>query len=395
MKDAWAYLRTHRRQVLTAALVALVMLWIVGRHLASLTGGLSSHELAASRQAVGWHGIYHQPLDLPLKLIRSVVFALAPTHGVLLSRLPSLLLGLATIVSFGWLIRLWHGPRTALFATALFATSAWTLHVARLASFSVEYLWAIPALLLVDSLLPRTFRRWPVYYGSLLLWLLLLYVPGLVWLILPAIYLQRRTLQTAWQHFHGWWQRSLYGLTVAGGLGFLAYDLSRSGQLRQWLGFPAHFASPLHLLKQLLGVPVHLFVRGPQNPETWLGRAPLLDIFVLVMTLVGIYFYSRHYTARRTRLLAGFSLIGVILVALAGPVSLSLLVPLLYACAATGITYLLHEWLSVFPLNPLARSFGIAFVAVAVSLSCFYNLRAYYIAWPHTADTKAVFIYHR
>jgi len=395
MKDIWAFLQSHRRYVLSAALIATLTSWLVGRHLGSLTGGLSSHEVAASIQPVGWHGIYHYPLDFPLKFIRSVVFAVAPTHGAFLSRLPNLMLGLASMAAFGWLIRLWHGPRTALFATALFATSAWTLHISRFASFDVEYLWAMPMLLLVDTLLPRNSRRAVAFYGSLALWLVLLYVPGMIWLIVPAIYLQRHTLRAAWQHFHGWQQRALYSLIAVGGVGFLAYDLSRGGQLRQWLGLPAHFASPLHFAKEVLAVLVHLFMRGPQNPETWLGRAPLLDILALTMTLIGIYFYGRHYTARRTRVLVGFGIIGTVLVALAGPVSLSILVPLLYALAATGITFLLHEWLSVFPLNPLARSFGMALIAVAVALSCFYNLRAYYIAWPHNGDTKAVFIYHR
>ena len=50
---------------------------------------------------------------------------------------------------------------------------------------------------------------------------------------------------------------------------------------------------------------------------------------------------------------------GVVLVGLGGPVGLSILVPLLYVAVATGLAYLLHEWLKVFPNNPLARGFGI------------------------------------
>jgi hypothetical protein len=76
---------------------------------------------------------------------------------------------------------------------------------------------------------------------------------------------------------------------------------------------------------------------------------------------------------------------------LGGAAYLSLVVPLLYIFAATGIAYLLHEWLRVFPLNPVARKLGIGLVVVAVAVSCSYNLRAYYVAWPHNAATQTAF----
>jgi hypothetical protein len=176
-------------------------------------------------------------------------------------------------------------------------------------------------------------------------------------------------------------------------LPLLITSLLRPHQLILWLGAPQHFAAPLTLLKQLAGVFVHLFVRGPQYPDIWLGRVPIMDIFVLVMCVVGIYFYAIHHAAFRSRLLLSYFTVGVLLVALHGPVSINLLVPLLYIVAATGIAYLLREWLIVFPLNPFARGLGIALISLAVLMSCVYNLRAYYVAWPHNSVTKATFRY--
>jgi hypothetical protein len=72
-----------------------------------------------------------------------------------------------------------------------------------------------------------------------------------------------------------------------------------------------------------------------------------------------------------------------------------LLIPLLYVFVATGIAYLLKEWLKVFPRNPVARNFGIGLLVIAIVTSVVYNVRAYYVAWPHAATTKAVFRYHR
>jgi hypothetical protein len=395
MKKLNSYLIKRGRLIGWVVLVLAGLGWLLLYKLGSLTGGLSRGELAAAAAPVGWHGIYHQPLYLPLKLVRSAVFFVDANHGQTLTRLPNTVFGGLAIISFIWLVRLWHGSRTALLAGFLFATSAWVLHASRLASFDVLYLWAMPTLILLHVLLNRYTERAIVWYGSILIWGLMLYIPGLVWLVLFEAWLQRATLLKAWRHFGRWWQRLLYLLAGLIWLPLLILDLTRPGNLRTWAGLPAHFLSPIHTLKQFGSVPVHLFVRGPQYPDIWLGRMAVLDIFSLAACAAGIYFYVTHIKAARSRLLAGLAFIGFVLVGLGGPVGLSLLVPMLYIGAATGIAYLLHEWLQVFPNNPLARGLGIGLVAIAISLGCIYNLRAYFVAWPHNQATQTVFRYRR
>lgn len=375
---------------LASAGLGLLLLYKLG----SLAGGLSGGELAAASAPVGWHGIYQQPFDLPLKAVRSVVFYVFPEHGQFLTRLPNTLFGALAIISFTWLVRQWHGVRTAVFAGLLFACGAWVLHVGRLASFDALYLWATPTLLLINSNLKKHGDRAIVWYGSLAAWGLMLYVPGLIWLVTLAVWLQRKQLLKSWRHFSVWWQRSLYVLAGLAWLPLLIINLTRPGNLLLWLGLPADFANLATLLKQLAAVPVHLFIRGPQYPDVWLVQTPILDIFTLAACIIGIYFYATRWKAGRSKLLAGFALIGTVLVGLGGPVGLSLLVPLLYVAAATGIAYLLREWMRVFPNNPLARSLGLGLVALAVVLSCAYNLRAYFVAWPHTQATKTTFQRH-
>ncbi|HVA11382.1 MAG TPA: hypothetical protein VNG32_04435 [Candidatus Dormibacteraeota bacterium] len=374
------------------AILALAALLIY--RLGSLTHGLSQQEVQTSTAAVGWHGIYHSPLDLPLKALRSVVFYIFPSHGQTLTRLPNAAIGGLTIMSFSWLAYLWHGRRTAIFASVLFASSAWVLHVSRYASYDVVYLWAMTTLLLTHALLHHYKKQALVWYLTLLLWGVLLTIPGMIWFLVPSLYLQRSPIRNSWRAFGRWWQRILAVIILLLWVPLLGVDLSRSGQLKAWLGLPNHLAAPAMLLKQFGGVFVHLFLRGPQYPTLWLGRAPLLDAFTLAMCALGIYFYGSRWRTGRSRLLERTFGIGVILVALQGPVSLSILVPVVYAAAAMGIAYLLHEWLQVFPLNPLARSLGIGIVALAVAASCTYNLRAYFIAWPHNTVTQTTFRYH-
>ncbi len=394
LQQFWEILEAKQRLVIWALPILAIVSWLLLYRLGSLVSGLSSHELTASRAAVGWHGIYQHPLDLPLQLVRSVVFYSFPEHGQFLTRLPNIVFGGLAILAYAAVVRLWHGTRTAGLATLLFACSAWTLHVSRLASFDVLYLWAIPTLWLSQLLLHKYGRNPLVWYGSLIVWGLLLYIPGLIWLLLLSWWLQRRAILQSWRHFKSWRQRALSGFIVLSWLPLLVVDLTRPGQLLTWLGWPEHIATGTMLAKQFLAVPVHLFARGPQYPELWLGKAPLFDIFTLVVCALGIYFYIRHWRAARTRLLAGLFLIGVLLVGLGGLVSLSLLVPLLYLAAATGLAYLSREWLRVFPHNPLARGLGISLIVLAVGLSCLYNLRAYFVAWPHTAVTRSTFVHH-
>jgi len=378
--------------LLLIGLAAVVAMMIY--KLGSLVGGVSAAEQAAATAPVGWHSIYHQPLDLPLKLVRLAVFSLFNDHDQTLTRLPNVLFGALAIISFGWVVKLWHGARTALFATALFATSAWVLHASRLATFDVMYLWTIPALLLAQAKMQRANNRAWVFYGSMLLWGLLIYIPGVVWLVLVSVWWQRAAIANGWRQFNRWWQRLAYLLAGLVWLPLLGYSLQNLTLLRTWLGLPLHFASALPLLKNFGGVFVHLFIRGPQYPQLWLERAPILDIFTAAMFLIGLYFYVQHWKASRSRVLGTFFVLGAVLVALGGSVGLSLLVPLLYLVAATGIAYLVREWLQTFPLNPLARSVGITIIVAAVALSCLYNLRAYFVAWPHNSVTTTVFRYH-
>lgn len=369
--------------------------WLMLYRLGSLSGGLSGGEQHIADGIYGWHGLYRHPLYLPIDILRSIDFRLFPGHGQTLTRLPNAVFGALTISSFGVLLRAWYGGRTAVLTAILFACSAWTLHVSRLASNDVLYLWAVPTLLLVQLALQKLYDRWYVVYGALAAWLLMLYVPGVVWLVAASVLWSRNHWLQALVHLSKWWQRTLYVAVAVPFVALLAKGLTENGSFLRWLGLPQHFAPPLTLAKQFAAVPVHLFVRGPELPSIWLGKAPVLDVFTLAMVLIGAYFYAMHWRAGRSRLLFCCLVAGWILVGLGGPVGLSLLIPPLYLCAAAGIAYLLREWLKVFPRNPLARGFGITLVATAVVLSSGYNLRAYFVAWPHDPATRTTFSHHR
>ncbi len=186
----WNTLGRHNSRLIIGLIIGFALISsLLLYKLASLTGGLSRTEELSAIMPVGWRGIYQQPFYLPLKVVRSVVFYLAPDHGQLLTRLPNALFGGIAIAAYAWLIRSWHGARTAILATLMFATSAWVLHVSRLASFDVMYLAVIPVLLLTNVELKRNGQRLLVWFGVLSIWSLLLFIPGIIWLVLINAFL--------------------------------------------------------------------------------------------------------------------------------------------------------------------------------------------------------------
>jgi hypothetical protein len=391
MKKFWQLLHRYKRVIAGGIAIMLVSAGLLLYRLGTLVPGLSRAELSEGSAAYGWHGIAAHPLFLPFEIVQSVVFKLFPTHGAFLTRLPNVFFSVIAVITLTWLIKLWYGDRTAWFGFGLFAFSAWVLHIGRYASHDVLYLLAIPLLLLVQIGLQRYYTKASVWYSSMLLWGVLLYIPGFFWLLVVHFYWQHKAIVRGWKLRGKLWQRLLYVLLGLVWVPGLIIDLTRPEQFKLWLGLPQRFPSISHFAKQFVAVFVHAFVRGPQYPALWLGKTPVLNAFVLVMCLIGMYFYARHYKATRTKVVFSYVLIGVLLVSIGGPVSFSLLVPLLYIFAVTGIAFLLVDWLKVFPRNPVARGVGIGIISLCILVSAGYSLRSYFVAWPHTASTQALF----
>jgi hypothetical protein len=375
--------------------IALVLLTAFYTYrLGSLPDGLSRTEFFSSSDPVGWHGIYDDPFYLPLKLLRSALFFMQPDHGQLLTRLANVPFGILAIVCFYIVVRWWYGLRIANLSTILFAASAWSLHVTRFAGFETLYFAALPTLLLCHIALQRYKGNPFVAAATLGAWLCMLYVPGLIWFVVVSACIQRKYLVEAFQEMSVRLRLASAAFAIVM-LPLLLRHFIRPGALLTWIGLPETWGTPLHIAKEIVAVPVHLFIRGPQYPEIWLGKAPILDIFCLALAIVGLYFFARRYDASRSRLLIGVLIFGILLIGLEGAVSISLLIPLLFVFAATGLAYLLKEWLKVFPSNPVPRTLGVGLIIVAVAMSVTYNTRAYFVAWPHAPATEATFRYHR
>lgn len=380
----------HRLSFAAFALISAFVFLLL--HLAALAPQLSPTEKTTLASSANISAIINNPLHAPLKLLQWLTRFAPHTHTLFIDRLPSVGLALVSLVLFIYILRRWYGPRSTVFGFSLLVASAWFLHVGRFAGTDIEYLSGILGLLAVHIRLKDQEGRRGIDYVWLLTNLVLLFIPGFVWLVILNSVWQRAELVVMWQNLQPIWHRLVWIAMAAIGLAALTVSFIRSPHLiLTWLGAPSRFASWQAPLKQLTDTVAAFVYRGPHNPQLWLGRLPLLDAFLSIMLIAGIVFYIQHWRAERSLMLSSYLLLGIILVSLGGDVRLSVIVPIVYLIIVAGIAYVLRFWLSVFPLNPVARRAGISIVTFVIALSCLYNLQQYFIAWPNNPETVHVY----
>jgi hypothetical protein len=379
--------------VLFAIAFLLSLLWF---RLGSLTfGNAANIEAATKLSASSWQAVIENPLNLPYKIVHRIVQYLGH-DGITSLRLISTVFGALAAVLFYQVARQWHSGRVAFLSSWLFVTSSWFLHTARLGS--AEILWLTSILAIVVLLTPSRSDRHSTYKLPIMLTALtlVLYVPGMVWLVLGAILLQRKNIVEAWRATRWIWLKLLSIFASLVLLLPLVYGLVRSPKLTlYWLGLTNEPGGSIPavntILLNLLEVPKSLVYSGSFDAAHWLGELPLLSAFEIIMLILGIYFYSSHVRAARTRLIMVLAALGWLLAGMMGATAISLVVPVIYLLVASGIAYILHMWLKVFPNNPIARAVGIAVILFTVILTSVYQTRSYYVAWRYSDDTAKTF----
>lgn len=383
-------LASWRHRLPIGVLLAIIVALLLYR-LGPLTHGISSHEIATIKAGRGWNSILDNPLNAPyLMLVRLVAYA--SLNHISLFRLISVAYGLLSLGTFAYILKRWYGQRAAYFGLILFSTSSFFFHISRLATPEVLLFAALPVLILVHVLLAAEEARGWVLWLWIFAMAVSLYVPGLVWFVLINLIWQRKELWETISDQDSWWQKLLLFffpivLLVPLVLGFV----KNPALWKPWIGLPDHLAAPLKLLEHLGQNISAIFVWRTPDPEQHLGHLPTLNSFFVILFIVGFVFYMRHWQAPRSRLLALFFILGLLLSALGGPVNTTLVLPIVMLVVVAGIAYLLHQWLTVFPRNPLARSLGISIISVAIILSALLGVRRYFIAWPYNLETRQTF----
>lgn len=377
------------RQILGYSLVVAFVITVLWWQLGTLVPGLSAPEVLARGSADSIRKIIENPLFLPHKLVQFAFIQLGHP-GAFWMRSASALFGVLILVIFFDIIRSWYSQRIALMSTFLLLTSAWFLHFARLGTPQVLFACSIGLLWVGMKLRSHSAPRIRTILASILIVGASLYIPGLAWLIIPLLVWQRKLVAKEFSKI----PKVLAAFTMVAiivGIAPLLYGLLRHPELiRDWLMIPHHLAIS-GWWSNLWHLPFWLTLRGPQMPVYWLGRVPLLDSFSLVMFVLGIFVLSRYRQLDRVRAIVGIIALALVLAVFAGPVALTIALPLIFIVVAAGVALLLQQWFTIFPRNPLARTVGVLMICFVIGLAGYYNLRSYFVAWPRATPTKQAF----
>lgn len=359
--------------------------------LGSLVGGYSPAETQALESSLSLRYIFDHPLNAPFGIMAYLIGLVYTGDQPLFPlRAASTIFALLTLTTFYWLVRHWHGERSAILGTILFGCSAWFLHTARLGTPDV-LLFLLLALASGSVWLKHTDNRLVLIAGFGLA-AALLYVPGMVgFLVLGALW-QTKTLLRLFKK-HPWFM-SLGSLGMLALISPLAWTIYKTPETARALaGLPADaWPQIMEVLNRLAHIPYNLLLRGPADPGHWLGRVPILDAFSVVMLILGAYLYIRHWRLTRSKTVLAALALGTLLVGLAGTVGLSILMPFIYILVAAGIGFMLDRWHQVFPRNIIAQAIAVGLISIAVIAASWHGLRHYFVAWPSAPETKQIFI---
>jgi hypothetical protein len=382
LKPSWPRLL----MIIFAAVICLASLYRLG----TAPAGISPSEKKYIASAQSAESIYKDPANGPHKLL---VFdeskTLNPKSSYL--RLASVILGLACALCFYILCRNWFGRMVGLMSLAVFVLSPFFLSAMRQVTPEVMR-FSLLILLAVYYWHARTDKKEVGWIVLLFIAGLMLYIPGALWWVLSAaIVCRKQLLVTAGR---------ISQTAAAAGLLVLALVLIPIilAFVRDWhfvydyLLIPQNLPQPIELLKHTGWMVLSLFVRTPYHDPGLIGRLPLLSIIQLALTAFGAY--ALFSAARKKAAWLTASLIfGILLAALNNDIRiLYFSLPALGVFMAAGIRYLYIEWRSVFPRNPIPKSFAIALLTIMVAIQALYGVTYSLVAWPADQQTRNVYV---
>ncbi len=393
MKQIWKKIKAWAimmwRPILIFIGVALVVSTVFGFHLGSLTNGASSEEVKYVSSIKSGKELLSNPVYSVHKIPVYILFKLN-VDSIAAYRAISAAFASLAVVSCFFILREWYTNRIALLGSWLFLTSAWILHAGRLATPEASFLLLMPLLWATVWMYYTTLHKTALLLLSFL-YAASFYVPGFGWLLVITAFWQHKRI---WQELKNvpWWFRVLCGLVIfAGIVPLVLAGVQAPKELLLAAGLPDTVTNLKMLLDNFFNIPEWLFLSGPNDPVHWLGRLPLLDVFSTTMLVLGIYSIRYHLEFIRVQLLVGSSMLLTLLITLGGPVTITVLMPAIYILIAGGVAFLLQQWFTVFPRNPIAKTIATTMMSVSILLVSYYHISHYFIAWPQSPATKAAF----
>jgi len=383
-----AWLRPSPSLISYAILAASLFVFLLWR-LDGLVPGLSQAETASRSISANLHSLLSDPVNAPYHLLQHLLVSVHT--GTFALRFGSSLLAITIGLCFYAYVRSLFGRIIGLLGTLIFISLPFYAVSAR--QGTPQVMLFLPAVLIYLNASMIKSRRIGIT------WLLLaaaagisLYTPGMIWWTAGAAALSYRKLSAQISSLPG----SLSGL----GIGLLCLAVTplivvcglHPAALKQLLAIPADLPSLQHFGAELIRMAGALAVRTPGGSRLVLDNLPILNITLLALVIFGGY--ALFISARSKAISIGLNImLAVILAALnSNPSYLALAIPALIVSAVAGLRYLYVEWRSIFPRNPVPKTFALALIA-AVALGQLYYSADYTLrAWPHSPPTLKAYV---
>jgi hypothetical protein len=373
---------------ISVILVALIFLLY---RLSEIGQGLSAQEKIIQdhliQNSIGLHYLYHNLVFLPYN-VGLYVLEKTKIHSLFSIRFVGVVFGVIAAIEFFYLIRRLFGNFIASLTTLVFIDSLWFLQAARTQQSAILYCVGILTVALIGFIKHNENHKTLKLIISLISASLILYIPGMIWFLLALVIIKRKRVVEIIKSFKPY-------ETVAAALVFLliispilAYSVQQPSLLRQLVGLPT-VISPHVMFTRFYSLPSDVFLRTVHPTYLNLGHLPALDIFSTVLMVLGVvWLYLKSKINVIISICIGLS-IGWVLYVLGG--SIYTIIPLLLIFFASGISYLIKQWFTVFPRNPVAQKLGLTLLALAVISIAIYHANQFYIAWPRTSQTISIF----
>ena len=353
------------RYPLGYALISALLILVVGIAIFTTPGGLRVGEMDAVVKSASLSVESLEPsmvINLPYHVLQRGIFMVFGVSTITI-KLPSLILGLMTIVGVFFLTRIWFRRNVAVLTTILAATSTQFLFLIQDGTPAIMYTFIVIWLLLSGTLVTRNYAFntfWKVFAGVLLA--SALYVPLGIYLVIAVII-------TAWLHPH---------------IRYIVRHITRM-RLILAVSLAAAFVTPViyacivdpTTLRTLLGINITHFALWQNIVEMWHAFAgflspvnsylvlPLFSLGVVVLMTIGVYnLWRQRHTARGyvVFILGGLLLPFIFL----DSTHVGNVFALAVILMGYGISYLISTWYRLFPRNPYARIAGLIPLTVLI-----------------------------
>lgn len=371
--------------VLVTATIFVFYFWRLG----SLTAGLGPAEVNARSSSSSLSLIANDLSYAPHKVLQYAATTLIGDSALVLRSI-SVVFAIVFLFSFFGLVKSWFAKTISLFATLLLGATPWFILLARSAGPEISLLAPI-AVLASYYWLVRS-KRFAAWIALIVSVGLVVYLPGGLILILIGIIAARHGLKQAIQSLN-LPKKILSSIAVLMIFAPIVYSASTDpGNLMPLFLIPSDWLSIWATVKSAAWNVLSLFWRTPQHTDFIVGRLPMFDGSLIILSLFGGYALFRLAKSKLYPLV-GILIFGILASTISRqPVLLTLVMPVIAIFAAAGLRYLYVEWRSVFPKNPLPKYMALALISLLIAVHLYYGLRYSQAAWPNTTETRSTFV---